>query len=48
LAWGLHYASRTVREARTPGHPFWRTLRWLLAALAAWWLLWILLRGVSM
>jgi len=23
----------------------WRTLRWVLAALVAWWLLWILLRG---
>jgi hypothetical protein len=37
----------SVRDPGTPGHPLWRTLRWILAALAAWWLLWILLRGAS-
>jgi hypothetical protein len=34
-----------VRDPGTPRHPLWRTLRWVLAALAAWWLLWILVRG---
>jgi hypothetical protein len=34
-----------MREPRTPKHPLQRVLRWILAALVAWWLLWVLLRG---
>jgi hypothetical protein len=43
MAWCLQKAA--VRDPGIPAHPLWRTLRWVLAALAAWWLLWILLRG---
>jgi hypothetical protein len=45
LACHLQNEAPLVRDPRTPEHPLWRALRWILAALAAWWLLWILLRG---
>jgi hypothetical protein len=34
-----------VRDPGTPEHPLRRALRWIVAALVAWWLLWIFLRG---
>jgi hypothetical protein len=44
LACPLQHKKTSMRAQRTPEHPIWRALRWLLAALAAWWFLWILLR----
>jgi hypothetical protein len=45
LACRLQHKKTSVRAQGTPEHPTWRVLRWLLVALAAWWLLWTLLRG---
>jgi hypothetical protein len=45
LARRLQYRKPPMRDPGTPEHPLRRALRWILAALVAWWLLWILLRG---
>jgi hypothetical protein len=36
-----------MSDPGTPQHPLQRALRWILAALVAWWLLWVLLRGAT-
>jgi hypothetical protein len=45
LARRLQHRKPPMRDPGTPEHPLRRPLRWILAALVAWWLLWILLRG---
>jgi hypothetical protein len=41
----LQQRGSAVRDPGTSEHPLRRALRWILAALVAWWLLWIMLRG---